>query len=238
MKNPKRKTAAPKNNNFLDNALVESLVIQYVKGGCVDVELRNKIMEHVPHFLSGVIKAFKFYKALPIKDPNIIEELTQVAWKQIEKTLYKFDCSEGHSRLFSQWTQVAKQCILAELKVKVKDLTGYDGLKKHMKRDRHTFKPIDWQRLMSEARDMFQYDDESIQIINHLEHLALNDDNLYECLIGKLIKSTGHNRPRILKFLKELRLRGAELSDSPINRDRDEIAEDNGRVERIEDFFQ
>lgn len=228
MKRYKAKATAPKNNNFLNNSLVEGLVTEYVKGGCVDVQLRNRIMEHVPQFLKGVIKTFKFHQVLTIKDPHITEELTQVAWKQIEKTLYKFDYSDGHSKLFSQWTQVAKQCILAELKVKAKDISGYNGLKKHMLAGRSTLKPIDWQRFITEARDIFQYDDESIQIINHLEHLILNDDNLYDCLIGKLAKSTRLTRTRIVRFLKELRLMGGEFSDSPLNRDREEIAEDSG----------
>lgn len=88
---------------YFDNNLVEKLVSEYVKGGCTDVELRNKVMACADELIKQIIRAHNFVYIFPGRDESSATELYQVAWTQIEKTLYKFDPGPNAPKLFNLW---------------------------------------------------------------------------------------------------------------------------------------
>jgi len=81
-------------NMYFDNPLVESLLKQYVKDGCTDIVLRDLIMSHAGELIRQVIRTHGLYAIYGGGDDSSFNDLFQIAWIQIEKTLYKFDYSE------------------------------------------------------------------------------------------------------------------------------------------------
>jgi hypothetical protein len=72
-------------------------------------------------------------------------------------------------------------------------------------------------RFLGELRELNQYNSDHLIIIDGLEWLMLNDDRPHDGLIGKLVDRTNLSRVVITTFLKLVRLRSFELSDSILN---------------------
>src|SRR6056297_2005484 len=117
----KDQSMAKKKNMYFDNEAVERLMDKYVERGCVDVHLRDEIMSHATELIRQIIRAHNFEYITPGRDQSSFNELFQVAWMQIEKTLYKYDSTPGSSKLFNMWSQIAKTRILAYLKKEKRD---------------------------------------------------------------------------------------------------------------------
>jgi hypothetical protein len=207
---------------YFDNHKVEKLLTEYVKGGCVDVNLRNEIMSHAMEILRQIIRTHNFHNIYPGHDPASFGDLFQVAWVQIEKTLYKFDYTPGHTKVFNMWSQIAKTVILAHIKREMRDKKNYGTYKGHLT-NRHRPDGAAFERFIKEARDMCKYDNDGQVIIDSLEKLYQKDDKPYDGLIGKLVKASGLSRQRVTGFLKQLRLRNFEFTDSPFNKETNQI---------------
>lgn len=74
-----------------------------------------------------------------------------------------------------------------------------------------------FERFFNEARTMAQYDENGLKIVDALEKLYKEDERAHEGLIGKLTKFSGLPRQKIILFLKQVRLRSFEFTDSPAN---------------------
>lgn len=214
---------------YFDNHKVEQLLTVYVKGGCVDIKLRDEIMSHAMEILRQIIRTHNFHNIYPGHDAASFGDLFQVAWVQIEKTLYKFDYAPGHTKVFNMWSQIAKTVILAHIKREMRDKKNYGTYKGHLS-GRHRSSAA-FERFVKEAREMSKYDGDGLIILASLEKLYQKDDKPYDGLIGKLVKLTGLSRQRVTSFLKQLRLRSFEFTDSPVNAEPNQIPR-NGRVER------
>jgi len=81
-------------NMYFDNPLVESLLRDYVSNGCVDIIKRDEIMTHAVELIRQVIRTHGLNIAYGGGDDASFNDLVQIAWMQIEKTLYKFDYSQ------------------------------------------------------------------------------------------------------------------------------------------------
>lgn len=95
--------AKKKKNMYFDNDAVERLLNKYVERGCVDVTLRDEIMKHADELIRQIIRAHNFEHIFPGRDQSSFNELFQVAWMQIEKTLYKYDNGPNSPKLFNMW---------------------------------------------------------------------------------------------------------------------------------------
>jgi hypothetical protein len=73
-------------------------------------------------------------------------------------------------------------------------------------------------RFFSEAKAIFAYDPLLLACANALEQIVSSDPKPYEGLVAKLSEKTGQSRARISNFIKMLRFRGHELTDSPLNK--------------------
>ncbi len=142
----------------------------------------------------------------PIIDP------VQGRYAGSETILYR-----GMSKVFNMWSQIARTVILAHIKKEGRDKKNSGSYINHLGTKK---KPVSGVivRLIEELRELYRYDDEGKKIIESLEWLANNDDRPHEGLIGKLVDHSGLPRQTISTFLKMVKLRSFEISDSLLNR--------------------
>lgn len=123
---------------------------------------------------------------------------------------------KGKSRVFNLWSQVSRTVILAYIKKENRDRKNSNIFKSHLEnRPLGPSKIID--RFLTEAQEVFQYNDEQLSILESLKKLHAEDEKAHEGLVSKLMKKTGYSRTIITNFLKMIRLRGNEFTDSPNN---------------------
>ena len=70
---------------------------------------------------------------------------------------------------------------------------------------------------MEEATELCKHNETHIKILEALQALAREDQRPHEGLISKLVDRSGLPRSKIVVFLKLLRLRSLEFTDSPTN---------------------
>jgi len=78
-------------------------------------------------------------------------------------------------------------------------------------------------RFLEEARIICQYNDDHTKIIEALDWLVHNDDRPHDGMIGKLVEKAGLSRAVVTGFIRLIKLRSFEFTDSPINRNIAEI---------------
>lgn len=217
LQNPERphNPNLPKNYYF-DNDYVESLLTEYVKGGCTDKKLRNEIMANASELIRQIIRTHKLHTLIGGKNSTSFGDLYQIAWTQIESSLYKFDYRPGHTKVFNMWSQVSKTVMLAYIKKESRDKRNYGAYKEHLD-CKH--KPADFkmERFLKQAREICQFNDTHQSIIDALEDLIQTDDKPYDGLIDKLVKKSGMSRSKVSSFLRTVRLRSHDFSDAPMN---------------------
>lgn len=81
LQNPKRphNPNLPKNYYF-DNDYVESLLTEYVKGGCTDKKLRDEIMANASELIRQIIRTHKLHTLTSGKEGTAFGDLYQLAW--------------------------------------------------------------------------------------------------------------------------------------------------------------
>ena len=203
---------------YFDNHKVEALLTEYVKSGCTVVKLRDEIMSHAMELLRQIIRTHNFHNIYPGHDAASFGDLFQVGWVQIEKTLYKFNYEPGHTKVFNMWSQIAKTVILAHIKREMRDKKNYGTYKGHLG-NRHRPDSYALQRFLAEARAMSKFDKGGLVIVNALEKLYEADEKPYDGLIGKLVELSGLSRQKVTGFIKQVRLRSLEFTDSPLNQE-------------------
>lgn len=134
---------------------------------------------------------------------------------QIESTLYKFNLSPGHKKIFNMWSQVARTVILAYIKKENKDVKSNNSYKDH-KTTVQKAKP-DFYRLFDEAKIIFKNEPRYLQIIDAINHLYLNDETPHDGMIYKLVSLTGFPKKEINEFLISVKAHSSRFSDSPEN---------------------
>jgi hypothetical protein len=208
------KKSTRKKNMYFDNDAVEKLLNKYVEGGCVDVSLRDEIMSHAEELIRQIIRAHNFEYIFPGRDGSSFNELFQVAWCQIEKTLYKYNPKPGSPKVFNMFSQVAKTRILAYLKKEKRDKKNMPSYKDYLQR-RHKTKSKsieDFEAFISELENFVDYDDDFLELVVALKELWLNDDKPYDGLKTKLKNKTGKNQSVVTQFLRIIRYHRDEFS--------------------------
>lgn len=122
---------------------------------------------------------------------------------------------KGKSRVFNMWSQIARTVILAYIKKENRDRKNSDVFKSHL--EGRTIPGHALERFFLEAREISKYDEDHILILDTIEKLYKEDDRAHEGLITKLVSRTNLSRAIITDFLKMVRMRSNEYTDSPIN---------------------
>ena len=131
-------TEAKRKGYYFDNHKVEQLLMLYVADGCVDVKMRDEIMSHAAELIRQIIRTHNFHNIYPGSDDASFNDLFQVAWCQIESTLYKFDSSPGHTKVFNMWCVAPDTTLLTsggvitigDIEDNACSVIGIDGLNK------------------------------------------------------------------------------------------------------------
>lgn len=141
-----------------------------------------------------------------------IVEPVQDLYGGSEAILYR-----GMSKVFNMWSQIARTVILAYIKKEGRDRKNSQSYVSHLGSKSRPVSDI-MVRFLGEARTVCQYNEDHIQIINALEWLLHNDDRPHDGTIGKLVERTGLSRAVVTGFIRLIKLRSFEFTDSPINR--------------------
>jgi len=149
-----------------------------------------------------------------------------IAWLPI-RTIQRSQCevcevtvdSPDHSYIVngivSHNSQVARTVMLAAIKKNSRDRKNVGSYREHLD-ERAIRRPVIFERFLTEARELCKYNTEHTAIVDALEQLYREDERPHEGLIEKLTQRSGLSRPRIIKFIKTLRLMSFEFTDSAI----------------------
>ena len=203
-------------NYYFDNLYVEKLLAEYVKGGCTKADLRDRIMDNASELIRQIIRTHKLHLLGNGKEGAAFGDLYQLAWMQIESSLYKFDYQPGHTKVFNMWSQVAKTVMLAHIKKESRDKRNCGAYQDHLE-SRHKPKNFKLQRFVEEAKDVCRYNIDHVKILASLEYLIANDNRPHDGLIDKLVRKSGLPRSKVSSFLRTVRLRSFEFTDAPVN---------------------
>lgn len=203
---------------YFDNLRVEELLIEYVTGGCVSVHLRDAIMSHASELIKQVIRTHKLDRIYQGRDRTGFSDLFQIAWAQIESTLYKFDTKPGHKKVFNMWSQVARTVILAHIKKESRhrQRSYADSYKRHLV-NRHTTPSPDFTRFIMEIRKICEDNDDYLRIIEAMERVYETDSKPSDGLIYKLAVLSELPKAIIQEFFEMVRANSVKLTDSPDN---------------------
>jgi hypothetical protein len=114
-------------------------------------------------------------------------------------------------------SQVARTVILAYIKKEARDRKNSNSYVVHLDNKPKPTSDIII-RFLAEARDMCQYHDDYLRILKALEWLICNDDRPYDGIIGKLVDASELSRPTVTSFMRFVKLRSLEFTDSPMNK--------------------
>lgn len=89
--------SAPTRKLYFINEIVEWLLTKYIWTGCTDIALRDQIMSNANELIRQMIRKQGLHTIYPGQDESSFGDLIQVAWCQLERTLYKYR-SRAHCR--------------------------------------------------------------------------------------------------------------------------------------------
>jgi hypothetical protein len=123
----------------------------------------------------------------------------------------------GMSKVFNMWSQIARTVILAYIKKEGRDRKNSQSYISHLDSKPRPVSDI-MIRFLGEARQVCQYNEDHMRIIDSLEWLLYNDDRPHDGIIGKLVEKTCLSRAIVTSFIRLIKLRSFEFTDSPISR--------------------
>lgn len=133
---------------------------------------------------------------------------------------------KGTSKVFNMWSQVARTVILAYIKKEGRDRKNSDAYLSHVGTKPKLNADI-LKRFFGEAKNVCQFNAEHMRIIEAIIQLINTDEKPHDGLVGKLIAITGYSRFIVAGFLKMMKLRSSEFTDSPANK-----TSSNNQIER------
>ena len=114
-------------------------------------------------------------------------------------------------------SQIARTVILAHIKKEGRDRKNSGSYINHLGNKHKPLSGI-MERMLLEMREMNQYDKNHLRIIESLEYLITTDDKPHDGLIGKLVNHSGLSRQIVTNFLRVIKLRSFDMTDSLVNR--------------------
>lgn len=180
--------------------------------------------------MAEVISKHKFCPKCKTKfAPEPIIEPVQGTFGGSETIIYR-----GMSKVFNMWSQVARTVILAYIKKEGRDRRNSNSYMSYLGGRQRPINDI-IRRFLNEAREICRFHEDYLQIITAIEQLAVEDERPHDGIIGKLVLKTGLSRQTITSFMRIVKLRSFEFTDSPINKHQSEESRyDNRRQQRFE----
>lgn len=143
---------------------------------------------------------------------------------------------KGQSKVFNMWSQIARTVTLAYIKKESRDKKNSNVFQAHLE-NRTIAKNEVLNRFFTEAKELCKYNNDHQVILKVIEELYLADEKPHEGLIGKIVEKSGLPRTTVTGFLKILRLRAKEFTDSPVNEEDDQPSKENNQNMRFGTFY-
>jgi len=184
--------------------------------GIIEIDKVVELKKHCPRCKVEL-------KADPIVEPK------QGLYAGSETILYR-----GMSKVFNLWSQVSRTVILAYIKKENRDKKNSPSYLSHLN---NKYKPADgiFTRFIDELKALVVYNENHTKIVNALEKLILTDDKPHEGIIHKLTDLSGLPRLVVVDFMKIIKLRSHEFTDSPINKNNELDRVDYRKFQHNED---
>ena len=198
------------------------------------VEVDGHMVEAAPqHYLMGYdgwvqVENLKIGDIVAIEEDCLNKDKNRTLWLPITKIVdsksevcdIEVD-SEEHAYVangfISHNSQISRTVILACIKKESRDYKNADVYRAHLD-NKHAPKGSDaFYRFVAEARSICKHNVAHLAIIDALEHIAKTEDRPADGLICKLVEMSGQSRAQVIAFLKIVRLRCDEFTDSPMN---------------------
>lgn len=184
------------------------------------------------------------YKFIQDRIDERHEVVNKIMWlpiKKIEKTeteLREISVdSEDHSYIangfISHNSQISRTVILAYIKKEGRDRRNSNTYKNYLGNKQRPISDM-MVRFLQEARDLSKYNSDHMKIIDAIEHLMQVDDRPHDGIIGKLVHETKLSRSIITSFMRIIKLRSFEFTDSPISRNSESCERTKSGKNRIE----
>jgi len=170
-------------------------------------------------FIDDVVKRFKRCKKCGNKFTRGNIESLWLGFDDDRDDEEVVECNiyyRGTSKIFNLWSQIGRTVILAHIKKENRDKKNSPLLQNHLENKAQN-KSFALERFLNEAKQICKYNQEYNRIIEALEELYDKDDRAHDGMIGKLVDETDLSRQTITNFLKFIRLRSEEFTDSPMN---------------------
>lgn len=155
------------------------------------------------------------------KCPRCRTPLTNVPVVEAKQGLYGGSHTvlyRGTSKVFNMWSQVARTVILAYIKKEGRDRKNSGSYTTYLDSKP---KPVGdtMARFISEAKELFRHNQSHLAVIEALAYIMDHDDKPHDGIIGKLVERSGMPRATVTNFMRLIRMRSYEFTDSPLNRD-------------------
>lgn len=124
----------------------------------------------------------------------------------------------GNSKVFNMWSQVARTVILAFVKKEGRDKKNSSAYRDHL----NAKVRIDEDRLdrfFSEAEELCKHNEDHMCCLGALRQVIRQDDKPWDGIIGKLVEMSGLSRSQVTTFIKQMRLRSLDFTDSPLSQE-------------------
>lgn len=126
----------------------------------------------------------------------------------------------GNSKVFNLFSQVSRTVILAFVKREGRDRKNSGSYKEHLS-GKVRLDDDKMERFFSEANEIFKFNIDFIKCLEALKVVVSTDERPYEGLIGKLSRESKLSRAQVSNFMKMLKYRAHEFTDSPLNKNPD-----------------
>jgi len=123
----------------------------------------------------------------------------------------------GPSKVFNMWSQIARTVILAYIKKEARDRKNANSYRDYID-NKPKSKDGKVGRFLDEARAVCKYNDDHLKIIDALERIWDTDDRPDNGIISKLVEESELPRTTVASFIRMIRLRSLEFTDSPISK--------------------
>lgn len=120
--------------------------------------------------------------------------------------------------IISHNSQVARTVILAFVKKECRDKKNANSYRDHLANK----VKIDEDRLgrfFTEIQEISKFNDDYSKCLEALRKVVTTDDKPHDGLIGKLVKESELSRAQVTGFIRMLRLRSHEFTDSPLSKE-------------------
>lgn len=128
----------------------------------------------------------------------------------------------GDSKVFNMWSQVSRTVILAVVKREGRDKKNSGSYRSHLS-NKARVDEDKFEKFFLEAADIFKYSKDQMRCLEALKEIVAKDERPHDGLIGKLAAKSGLSRAQVGTFIKMIRLRSRDFTDSPFNKDPNKV---------------